>query len=57
MKIKGLEGYLKDDVDLTREITYQEYQRKEAAPGNTDHHIEEAYEEYCKVLDQADNNE
>lgn len=57
MKIKGLEGYLQDDISLSRKITYQEYQRKEAAPGNTDYEIEEAYSEYCEVLEQANNND
>lgn len=54
MKIKGLEGYLQDDADLIRKITYQEYQKKEAAPGNSDHQIEDAYAEYCAVLKQAE---
>ncbi len=57
MKIKGLEEYLQDDSDLSRKITYHEYQRKEAAPGNSDHQIEEAYAEYCEVLKQTSDNE
>ena len=57
MKIKGLEGYLQDDADLSRKITYQEYQRKKAAPGNSDYQIEEAYAEYCEVLKQTKDND
>lgn len=56
MKIKGLEEYLQDDADLMKEITYQQYQDKKAAPRNTDHPIEEAYDEYCAVLSQKEDH-
>lgn len=54
MKIKGLEDYLQDDADLMKKITYQEYQKKKAAPRNTDHPIEEAFEEYCALLSREE---
>lgn len=54
MKIKGLEEYLQDDADLMKKITYQEYQDKMAAPRNSDHPLEEAYEEYCAVISQEE---
>lgn len=54
MKIKGLEEYLQDDADLMKKITYQEYQDKMAAPRNSDHPLEKAYEEYCAVISQEE---
>ncbi len=57
MKIKGLEEYLQDDADLSKKITYQEYEEKKAAPMNSDHRIEDAYAEYCAVLKQAEDKD
>ena len=51
-KIKGLKEFLTEDASLTEKLTYEEFQEKKAAPGNSDDGIYEAYEAYCTALEK-----
>lgn len=45
---KGLQDYLAEDASLMEEITYEEFENKKVAPGNSDKSISEAYQVYQK---------
>lgn len=50
--IKGLQEFLKEDVSLTEKISYEEFEEKKAAPGNSDDGISEAYRTYRAELEK-----
>lgn len=49
---KGLDALLNDDPSLEKKITYVDYQKGKSVPDNSDHKIEEVYEEYRSFLEK-----
>lgn len=49
---KGLDALLNDDPSLKKKITYEEYERGESVPDNSDYPIEEVYKEYRLFLEK-----
>ena len=47
---KGLDALLNDDPSLQKKLTYEEYLAGKSVPDNSDHQIEEVYEEYRSFL-------
>ena len=44
--------FIAEDKSLTTKITYEEFENKKAAPGNSDDGIEEAFEAYLAILNR-----
>ena len=51
-RVKEGQGFLAEDKSLMEKVTVFEFQTKKAAPGNTDKHINDAFEAYCNVLEK-----
>lgn len=49
---KGLDALLDDDPSLRKKLTYEDYQAGKSVPDNSDHQIEEVYEEYRNFLEK-----
>lgn len=53
IKPKGLKEILAEDPSLTEEITYEEFVRRQQTTATIkDDGVEEAYNAYCKVLEE-----
>ena len=50
--IKGLQDFLAEDVSLTDQISYEEFQAKKAAPNNSDNEIAEVYQTYRTAVEK-----
>ena len=51
MRSKGLQEFLQEDKSLLKEITYEEYIKKEIVPQNSDCEIQDAYEAYQELVE------
>lgn len=49
---KGLDALLEDDPSLRKKLTYEDYLAGKCVPDNSDHQIEEVYEEYRSFLEK-----
>lgn len=55
IKQKGLQDYLAEDPSLSEKITYEEFQRRQNAPAEIkDDGVTEAYESYCKIVQELE---
>lgn len=53
IKPKGLKDYLAEDPSLSEKITYEEFQRRQNASADIkDDGVAEAYEAYCKIINE-----
>jgi len=56
IKMKGLQEYLNDDADLTKEITYEDFNNGVMSPKNSDYVLENAYVEYQNTVKEIQMN-
>ena len=50
---KGSQDFLSEDSALKEKITYEEFEEKEAAPGNTDWELPEVYDYFRQFIKQT----
>lgn len=50
--VKGLQGFLADDMSLTERVTHEQFLEKKTAPNNSDDELGEVYKVYRAAVEK-----